>query len=164
MNTIRLKCRVCEATQDVNKTVYDARRRANAGLVFPCQSCGDDLYKTGERPKSGITDSQKRSRAQEKRVAAREGGKRQPGSGARDGYEGDVRLTGKYRGECKLTRAKSYSLKLEDLIKLESQAASGEFPVFDIEFCGVTPARRYLVLPEWVYETLMEESGRRSSV
>jgi hypothetical protein len=108
------------------------------------------------------TDSQKRSRAQEKRVASRESGRRQPGSGARSGYEGDVRSPGKYRGECKLTRASSYSLKLADLRKLEIQAGHGELPIFDLEFCGVSPTRKYVVMPEWVYETLMEESGRRS--
>ena len=149
--------------QDVNKLVFDTRRKARAGLPFPCHSCGEDLCKMGERPKVGATDSQKRSRAQEKRVAVREDGRRQPGSGARDGYEGDVRVTGKYRGECKITRASSYSLKLTELRKLETQATAGELPVFDIEFCGVSPTRKYVVLPEWAYATLMQESGRRPS-
>ena len=95
-------------------------------------------------------------------MAVREGGHRQPGSGARDGFEGDVRNVGKYRGECKFTRASSYTLKLADLKKLEAQSGSGELPAFDVEFQSESPAKRYVIMPEWAYETLMLESGRRT--
>ena len=94
-------------------------------------------------------------------MAAREGAKCQPASGSRSGYEDDVRKVGSFRGECKLTRAASYKLNLKDLTNLESHARGGELPALDIEFQGVNPPRRYVVLPEWVYETLMMESGRR---
>jgi len=67
------------------------------------------------------------------------------------------------RGECKLTRAASYGLKLADLMKLEKQASKGEIPVFEVEFQGVLPHRRYMILPFWAYETLMDEAGRRSN-
>ena len=161
MTLLNIHCGNCSKEQSINSLVFQARRRSGAGLPFPCPSCQADLYKVGERVKRGASDSQRRSRAQEKRVAQREGGRRQPGSGARDGFEGDVRLVGKYRGECKLTRASSYRLQLSDLVKLEHQAAAGELPVFDIEFQGVRPVKRYVVMPEWVYDTLMSESGRR---
>jgi hypothetical protein len=154
-----LLCRKCDRTTSVNQAVL--RQRRKAGLQYACKHCGANLLKHGEKPKRGATDSQKRSRDQEKHVASREGGRKQPGSGSVDGFEGDVRVAKKYRGECKLTRAKSFSLKLEELLKLERQAGAGELPAFDIEFQGVNPHRRYVVVPEWVFDSLMEESGRR---
>jgi hypothetical protein len=112
------------------------------------------------RGKGGRSDNQKRSIKQEKRVAQREGGRRQPASGAIPGFAGDVRLAREYRGECKFTRARSYTLKLFDLEKLEREAYGDEIPVFDLEFQHERP-KRYVVLPEWVFNMLMEESGRR---
>jgi adenylate kinase len=50
---------------------------------------------------------------------------------------------------------------LKDLEKLEAQAGANELPVFDVEFQSRTPFRRYVILPEWVFDTLMAESGRR---
>lgn len=154
----KLICPGCGAVQAPK--MLQMRRRC--GLDDLCLLCGTDII-TGEKRPSRATDSQKRSRAQEKRVAAREGGRRQPGSGSAEGFEGDVRITGKYRGECKFTRARSFSLKLEELLKLERQAGARELPAFDIEFQGVNPHRRYVVLPEWAFDALMEESGRRGN-
>ena len=57
--------------------------------------------------------------------------------------------------ECKLTRAKSFSLKLAELEKLEREAA-GEDPVFEIEFQGVYPHKRYVVMPGWLYDQFRE--------
>jgi hypothetical protein len=127
-----------------------------AGLSPYCTSCGKEMYKScREAASPGKTDSQKRSRAQEKRAASRWGGKRQPASGA--GTEkGDVRVKGVVRGECKLTRSSSYTLKLKDLETLEKQAALNEEPVFEIEFQGVYPSKRYVVLPGWVYDSYLE--------
>lgn len=160
---IKITCSSCDTSQEVEKLVWEARRKTKAGLGFPCQTCKADLYKHGVRVRPGVTDNQRRSRKQEQRVAKREGGKRQPGSGAIDGFEGDVRALGRYRGECKFTRASSYTLKLVDLKKLESQARGEELPVFDLEFQSESPPKRYVVLPEWVFETLMEEAGRRNA-
>lgn len=160
---MRLECGDCGLTQDVDRTVYS--KRVAAGLPWACRNgqCGGDLTKVGKKPRRGATDSQRRSRAQEKRVADREGGNKQPGSGAVDGYEGDVRVAHKYRGECKFTRASSFSLKLQELMKLERQAGSGELPAFDIEFQGINPHRRYVIMPEWAYEALMDAAGRRDN-
>ena len=141
--------------------VTAAARRVEAmyGLGLKCPWCGS--YLETQEVKTPASDSYRRSHAQEKRVAAREQAKCQAASGSRPGYEGDVRKVGSYRGECKLTRNFSYRLQLKDLIQLERQATGFELPVLDIEFqCG-NPVRRYVVLPEWVYETLMVESGRR---
>jgi hypothetical protein len=164
MSKLKLLCTNCNVEQEVDKLIFEARRKAKAGLPYPCIDCGGDLFHTGDRVVSVATDSIRRSRKQERRVATREGGRRQPGSGARDGFEGDVRSVGKYRGECKFTRASSYSLKLADLKKLEAQSAAGELPVFDVEFQSESPPKRYVIMPEWVYETLMVESGRRVDV
>jgi len=139
-------------------SVLDMRLRV--GMEHICPLCGAGMM-TGHKPVRGVTDSQKRSRSQERRVARREGGRRQPGSGSVEGFSGDVRVARKYRGECKFTRANSFSLKLEELRKLEQQASAGELPAFDIEFLGVSPTRRYVVIPEWAFDSLMEESGRR---
>lgn len=154
-------CTACQMIVTVDNLAFAAGRKARAGLTYRCPSCGADLYETGKDVKIVITDNKRRSLNQERRVAVREGGRRQPGSGARDGFEGDVRHVGKYRGECKFTRAASYTLKLADLKKLEAQAGSGELPAFDVEFQSESPAKRYVILPEWAYETLMHESGRR---
>jgi len=126
MTIINIRCTNCDHEQALNSLLFQARRGARAGLPYPCLNCKANLYQVGERVRQGASDSQRRSKAQEKRVAQREGGRRQPGSGARDGFEGDVRLVGKYRGECKLTRASSYRLQLSDLQKLERQAGAGE--------------------------------------
>ena len=156
-----LVCGACQKNVGVDKLVFAARRRARAGLTHPCPNCHADLLKVGTPVHQKATDNVRRSKKQERRVARREGGRRQPGSGARDGFEGDVRSVGKYRGECKFTRSHSYSLKVVDLEKLEAQAAAGELPVFDVEFQSVSPPKRYVIMPEWAYETLMVESGRR---
>lgn len=163
MKIIRVGCSNCGNNQAVDRLVWDARKRAKAGLAYPCSACGVDLFKHGVRERPGATDNQRRSRKQEKRVAKREGARRQPGSGAVDGFEGDIRAVGRYRGECKFTRAASYSLKLADLKKLETQARGCELPAFDIEFQSESPPKRYVVVPEWVFDMLMEESGRRDT-
>jgi ribosomal protein L44E len=148
---LTLVCGGCLATVKVNRLIFTVRRKS--GLPYPCEVCGEDLYELGEEPKKGKTNSQKRSRRQEKRAARRIGGKVQPASGAGQA-KGDVRLAGHTRMECKFTRAKSYSLKLEELKKIEQEAGPGEQPVFEIEFQGVYPHERYVVLPGWLYDHL----------
>ena len=155
---MKFECSHCSFLQQIPNTVLSQMRKH--GLPVHCSNCRQETATVPliRLPKS---DNHRRSLAQEKRVAAREGAKRQPASGSRPGYEGDIRKVGRYRGECKLTRATSYRLHITDLEALERQANGNELPVFDIEFQCVNPPKRYVVLPEWVYETLMVESGRR---
>ena len=101
----------------------------------------------------------RRSKKQEQSAAKRHGARRQKGSGAMDHAKGDFRDPGKVRGECKFTRAKSFSLKLADLMKLEEQATLGERPVFEIEFQGQQPVMRYVVLPGWLYDYYQSLAG-----
>lgn len=157
---MKLLCPTCGTVEaSIPFEVFKRKRKLNLPLTCPiCKGTAEPEYLSkGAKPSDNLT----RSKRQEKRVAVREGGKRQPRSGGIPGFEGDVRATGKYRGECKFTRSSSYRLCLSDLKKLEQQACAGELPVFDLEFQSESPSKRYVVLPEWVYETLMSESGRR---
>lgn len=141
----------CSGCQQV-MAVDGVRERALsiAGLSPYCPKCSKEMHRSPTEC-TGKTNNQKRSQAQEKRAASRWGGKRQPASGA--GTEkGDVRVKDKIRGECKFTRASSYTLKLEDLEEIERHTTGNEEPVFEIEFQGVYPSKRYVVLPGWVYE------------
>lgn len=147
---MRLLCSQCDGVTAVNAFAFKTRRKS--GLPYTCHHCPADLYKTGSKPKTGKTDSQKRSQRQEKRSAKRIGGDVQPASGA-GSSKGDVRKAFDTRMECKLTRARSFSLKLSELEKIEQEAGS-EKPVFEIEFQGVYPHKRYVVIPGWLYDQL----------
>jgi lysyl-tRNA synthetase class II len=68
-----------------------------------------------------VLTSKKRSTDQEKRVAKVLFGRLQPRSGAGDFMKADL-LTEDFLVECKTTKARSYSLKLEDLMKIFSHA------------------------------------------
>jgi hypothetical protein len=155
---LNIEC-TCGHTNAVNKLVFNARR--GTGLPYTCYECGEDLYETGSSPKRGKTDSQKRSRKQEKRAAKRIGGHTTAASGSK-AEKGDVRSVGDTRMECKLTRAKSYTLKLADLEKLEREAGL-EKPVFEIEFQGVYPHKRYAVIPGWLYDQFRETNEERNT-
>jgi len=140
-------CNNCQIRVDATPQVVAIRRRA--GLFPMCGACGEQTVCV--YPKSGRTDSQRRSKLQEKRAAKRVGGRVQPASGA-GRAKGDVRVPGELRMECKLTRASSYSLRLDLLQKIERECTTGEKPIFEIEFQGVFPTKRYVVLPGWLYD------------
>jgi hypothetical protein len=144
-----LLCSECGFITDVNKFVFKVRRKS--GTPYACTTCGSDLYKTGSKVKRGKTDNQKRSQKQEKAAAKRLGGRIQPASGAGPA-KGDVRADWSARVECKLTRASSFTLKLSQLEKIEREAAPPEKPIFEIEFQGVTPNKRYAVIPGWLLD------------
>lgn len=122
-------------------------------LFKRCLNCNVQMKL--QRHKVGRSDSQKRSQDQEKRAARRYGMRRQPGSGARDGAKGDLRAPGKRRAELKETIKKSFSLKLDVLMKIEREAAGAEDPLLEIEFQGVFPHKRYVVLPDHAYESMI---------
>jgi hypothetical protein len=89
----------------------------------------------------------KHSTKQDLRMAARTGGRLQPGSGNQDDAKGDVRVKGKYRIEDKFTRAASFSLTREILSKIRGECEHGEKPVLGIEFCNKNTLK---VEDEWV--------------
>ena len=143
----RYYCKRCQTERKVPQKAVTTLRAA--GQQPFCGGCGDILEEVMGCGHS--TDSQKRSRQQEKRAAKRYGGHVQPASGA-GRSKGDVRTPGELRVECKFTRANSYALRLDLLEKLEREATSGENPIFEIEFQGVHPHKRYVVLPGWLYD------------
>jgi len=122
-----------------------------------CGHCTGYFKPEEEAVRKGKTDNQTRSQTQEKRLAKVIGGRSQPGSGSRRGAKGDVRAQGKVRGECKFTRAASFSLKLAELHKIRKEA-KGEMPIFHIEFQGVYPVERFVVLSEDDYRALRGDS------
>lgn len=151
---MRFYCPKCRRPQVVPAAIV--RSRQSCGLPVMCGACNTIMERWD--PKSGLTDSQKRSRQQEKRAAKRVGGWVQPASGA-GRAKGDVRVPGELRMECKFTRANSYSLRLNLLEKLEREATTGENPAFEIEFQGVHPPKRYVVLPGWLYDYYARLAG-----
>lgn len=159
MSKSGLTCANCGAETKINLLIL--RAKASAGLPYQCSGCGEDLGKFGYKPRRGKTDAQKRSRQQEKKAAKRTGGRLTPGSGNQPGAKGDVRVLGSARIECKCTTAMSFRLKLEDLMKIERAGESGENPILEIEFQGVHPNRRYVVLPGWLYDHYASLSGDR---
>jgi hypothetical protein len=81
--------------------------------------------------------NQRASQRQERRAAASIFGKVTPASGAVGGasFKGDVRKQFESRIECKTTSHASYSLKLTEWQKIQSEAAvMGEAPAMQIEF------------------------------
>ncbi len=90
------------------------------------------------------SEGMKASQAHEKRLAKVIGGTRVAASGAFWSRKGDVR-SDKYLIEHKYTAAKSYSLKAEDLQKLEREAIMvGREPLFCISLGG----KNYVVQTE----------------
>ena len=105
----------------------------------------------------------KRSQKQELQIAGQFDGRTQPGSGAMPWAKGDVRKKGVFRIEAKFTEAKSYSLKLEDLEKIEAECEGAEKPIFIIDYLenGTRSLRgRYAVLTDTHLEELLNESGK----
>lgn len=148
---VRLQCDDCGFKKSWG--AYVLKRLEEYGAYPPtCPECSGVL--TPEIKTKGKTDNQKRSRKQEGRTAKRMGGSVQPGSGA-GRAKGDVRVPWHARVECKLTRAKSFSLKLSELEKIEKEVVPPEMPIFEIEFQGVTPHKRYAVIPGWLLDSFM---------
>jgi len=99
------------------------------------------------------------SRKQEERHAARYGGRRTPGSG-NGVIKNDVR-TATDSWELKITDAKQYALKCEDLLKAEKYALlDGLNMRFKVEFRKF--GRSFVVMSEEDY-LVMEEQARHGS-
>lgn len=82
--------------------------------------------------------SQQKSRKQEERLANEEGGRRQINSGRLWHSKGDVRL-GDFLVEARTTDKESYRLTVEDLKKIERQAANTggmPLPAMQIDMSG----------------------------
>lgn len=158
MVQLTMKCGDCASEWSEDRAHVIVTRRS--GGFIHCPDC-DSTHSIAmwSAHKGRKPDNKKRSEAQEKRVAKKFGGKVQPASGSKRGAKADTRKFGVMRGECKLTRAKQFTLKLADLVKVENEATAGEEPAFFIEFCCQTPVKRYVVIPEWLYESYARMAG-----
>ncbi len=87
---------------------------------------------------------QKRSQRQERDIAERVGGRVTPGSGSGWVTKNDVKNS-RFSIEAKTTDKKSYSLKLDDLLKAERQAwqDSGRESAFVVQMAG---GRQWLIV------------------
>lgn len=98
------------------------------------------------------TTNKQRSDKHEKIVAQRFGGRVTRGSG-NSVEKGDVRVHGKFRVECKTTKANSYRLEQEVLLKIISEAhAAGEMGILNVQF--ETTGKRFVVLSEDDWEEI----------
>jgi len=90
------------------------------------------------------------------------GGRRQSGSGAKDGHKGDGRVVGKYRIENKMTTAASARVQLKDLQKIRAECQGLEVPVFEIEFREKQTLRtkdKWALVPWSEWEKLANAAG-----
>jgi len=101
---------------------------------------------------------------QERELAEDTGAIQHRGSGAVSGYKGDVRKRGKFRAECKFTKAKSFTVKREDLDKIYSESSFGEVPVMDIAFLDQNgrTEERWVLLPYSEFTRLFDAPSEDS--
>lgn len=105
----------------------------------------------------GQHPSVKRSKAQEVGTAARIGGHVTKASGAQPFEKADVRIKGVVRLELKTTKARSFSVTVDMLDKIEAQALqAGELPVMEIEINNVGAPRSVYILPIWALDALLQ--------
>lgn len=90
---------------------------------------------TEPRRKSASRENRRRSKRQEKQIAAAVGGRVQPGSGSIPGMKGDVVRKGDLRIEAKFTtNSKQYILRLDTMYKIASEAQGDEVPAVIVHF------------------------------
>ncbi len=96
------------------------------------------------------SDSQRRSQAQEKRVALELGGRVQKASGATPFAKGDVHVAGELKVECKTTSSRRFTLKVSEVLKIQREALMGsvESWVMQIEFQGAVGSHHKLAVLE----------------
>lgn len=138
-------CERCGAPSEILTRFYiEAGRdlRGHSPALCPhCQAVEDDTQRfeldappeeKGPRPPS--RQLRKASQRQELETASLIGGRRQKASGACVGSKGDVRLAGVLRGEEKLTKAGSITIKREWLDKIRSECTGREKPFLHVRF------------------------------
>lgn len=103
--------------------------------------------------------TRKKSKQQEQSIAKDIGGKVQKASGATDFAKGDVRGKG-LRVEAKTTSAKSYSLKLSEITKIQAEALTQDFEAWamQIQFQGQLGHAKKVAVIDWdTYVSMREE-------
>lgn len=164
--------RVCPCGGTVHKVTYTSTSPLYGVTRYECQKCGK-ILKANEVKKTRTvkTNIQRRSIKQEKTLAKRIGGKRQPGSGNGPYKKLDVNYTKPVldkKGilyECKTTKKGGYRLTYKELRTAEQFAAAEEkFGVFEIQFEEVEGHgnRKFVVLRSEVFTQLLDELQRAS--
>lgn len=99
--------------------------------------------------------TRRRSQRQERELAEDTGGRVQKGSGSLPWAKSDVtKVFGRYRAECKFTRARSFTVTRTILDKIRSECDFNEVPLLDVSF--VSPMgkteERWVCIPyaEWL--------------
>ena len=98
-------------------------------------------------------------KSQEKRIASRLKGSRQPMSGSKYWAKGDA-VSEHLLIDAKQTEKKSISVKLSQLDKANEEAmADDKIPALSIEFlnCGKLSEKDWLIIPLWHYKEMMSE-------
>jgi hypothetical protein len=100
---------------------------------------------------------------QEKKIARAIKGQRQKASGSMAHAKGDVRKHGILRVEAKYTKANSYTVKYDDLVKIRSECVSTEEPAFQITFMDKTlrPRDEWVLIPFAVWRRWHDASTNR---
>lgn len=114
-----------------------------------------------ERDKVKGNASYRRSRKQEKEIAARLGGRVTPASGSKQ-EKGDVRVKGVLRVEAKTTKHRSFSVTLDMVAAIEEAACSaGEVPAIVVEFNDSRgrKVKEVAVVPTYVLDMLKDSHG-----
>lgn len=115
--------------------------------------------------RKGLRKRKRLSEKQEVELAGLLNARTQPGSGNQRGAKGDIRLKGQLRLEAKFTMAESFSLKLEELEKIESECGAFEKPAIVVDFkqqgTGALRAR-YVVVPFNDYQELRDAARKHS--
>lgn len=90
----------------------------------------------------------------ERETAKKFGGKRQPGSGSKPGYKGDIK-TDEFLYEHKETKNKSFQLTTKDLMKIRREAnEEGRDPAMVIRFNSMKFDKKWVVVPEDTWEEM----------
>lgn len=101
--------------------------------------------------------SYRRSKKQEKEIAARLGGRRTAASGSKD-EKGDIRVRGIVRIEAKTTKHKSFSVTLDMVRQIEDAAlTAGELPCIIVEFNDNAgkKLKEVAVVPSYILQDLI---------
>lgn len=132
-----------------------------------CRGCKNVVPRKDLVAKEETRRSQSRGRAKKRirrsakneiRRAAEIGGGTTPGSGNRGALSisADVFVKDTLREEDKETEAKSYTLRLADLLKVARQAAAnGEIPALRVQFLRERQRHAYVVLREEDFDQLL---------
>lgn len=118
----------------------------------------DHVPKKPSRPLLGDSDISKK---QEKRVAQKSGGKRQPGSGSCDHSKGDVKADN-ILFECKTTNEKSIRIEKKWLIKISREASDQQRDPCLVASFPTMPSgieRDWAILPMKDLKRLLDKSN-----